>query len=143
VSVDPGFAAVRQARVGAPALVTAPDGSPDHWLVPFELDGAVCGMARVDVEARRADVSTFGQGASDRAAWIDPSFFASPPERAVREIAARYPDLAWSAPRLSYDASPHKWGWRLDAVPASGPTLFITPGGWYSRRAPTDPGREG
>jgi hypothetical protein len=142
VSGDPRFDAVGHAGTGTPALVTGPDGAAAFWLVPYDIDGRAPGMARVSLDASRVDVSVFG-GATDRAAWLDTSFFSVPPENLLRAVEAAHPGTRWQAPRLSYDGSPHKWGWRLDADPRGGLVVFLTPGGWYAARSAGDPGREG
>ncbi len=144
VAADPRFDAVRRAETGTPALVRAPDGSPAYWLVPFDLDGRACGVARVGLDARQADVSAFGSGTADDAAWPGVGFFARVPADLADAARASHPGLRWVPPLLSYDGSPHKWAWRIEADPPGALVIFITPGGWYaSSAAPPSQGREG
>jgi hypothetical protein len=141
---DPRFAAVRRAAAGTPALVSAPDGSPAYWLVPFDLDGRACGVARVMLDARQVDVSAFGAGPADHAAWPAVDYFARAPGDLVAAAAARHAGLRFAPPRLSYDGSPHKWAWRLETEPPGPLVVFITPAGWYaSQGGPPPAGREG
>jgi hypothetical protein len=143
VTTDPAFDAVRRATTGTPALVTTPEGAPAHWLVPFDLAGRACGVARIALDARHADVSTFGAGASDRGAWPDTEWFVRVPAEVLHAVASRYPGARWGAPRLSYDGSPHRWAWRLDTDPPGALVVFVVTGGWYARTAPPSPDREG
>jgi hypothetical protein len=144
VAADPRFDAVRRAETGTPALVRAPDGSPAYWLVPFDLDGRACGVARVALDARHVDVSTFGPAAADHGAWPHIGFFARVPADVVDAASASHPGLRWAPPLLSYDGSPHKWAWRVEAESPGALVIFITPGGWYvSPAAPLPEDREG
>ena len=143
VSEDPEFEAIRTAAAGSAALVSSPDGAPAFYLVPFEIDGRACGIARVELSAKVSHVSTFGSGPRDRDAWPDVSFFEQPSAALLAEANRRYPTLQNTA-RLSYDGTPAKWGWRLETVSGS-TVVFITTGGWYARNAgqTVDPNREG
>jgi hypothetical protein len=133
---------VRRAEAGNPALVSAPDGEPAFWLVPYVIGDSACGMARVALDGAAADVSTFGSGPDDRAAWLDAAFFVRPPDSALREIDAQYRGRASTAPRLSYDGAPSRWSWRLDLAGDPPVTIFISPGGWRARTRPIDADRE-
>jgi hypothetical protein len=144
VSDDPQFAAVRRGQIGSPVLVSSPHGAPAFWLVPFHIDGHACGIARVELTAGVSQIATFGSGPDDRAAWPDLSFFDRPPTQFLSEAMQRHPTLRVDAARLSYDATPAKWGWRIETRDGA-TVVFITPGGWYgstSRRS-SDPNREG
>jgi len=144
VSEDPQFEAVRRAGVGSAALVSSPDGAPVFCLVPFEIDGRACGVARVELSATASHVSTFGSGPRDREAWPDVSFFEHPSAALVAEATRQHPTLQLKTARLSYDGAPAKWGWRIET--ADGATVvFITTGGWYARKAgqTVTPEREG
>jgi len=103
VSEDPEFEAVRTAAAGSAALVSSPDGAPAFYLVPFEIDGRACGIARVELSAKVSHVSTFGSGPRDRDAWPDVSFFVT----LVVEftIAVLYLTASWAMTGRSYGAS--------------------------------------
>ena len=143
VSSDPRFEAVRRGQVGSAVPVSSPDGAPAFWLVPFELDGRACGVARVELTSAVSQIATFGSGPADRGAWPEASFFEHPPPGLVAQAAERHPTLESSTARLSYDGTPAKWGWRIDTRPGEfedpplsgqeGTVVFITPGGWYTR----------
>nr|AHZ45615.1 hypothetical protein [uncultured bacterium] len=136
VTGDPAFDAVRRAAAGTPALVTAPDGSPAYWLVPFDLDGRACGVAQVALDASRAGVSALGAGSADRAAWPDVEWFARVPAEVLQAVQVRHPGHRWATPRLSYDGSPQRWAWRLDTEPPGALVVFVSTGGWYERGTP-------
>ncbi len=124
--------------MGSPALVSSPDGAPAFWLVPFERDNRACGVARVDLSGVVSQVATFGSGPRDREAWPDMSFFEHPPPALVAEAMRQHPSLHAETARLSYDGTPAKWGWRIEA--RGTPTLvFISPSGWYARDASRTP----
>jgi len=144
VSDDPQFEAVRRAGVGSPALVSSPDGAPEFCLVPFEIDGRACGVARVELSAKVSHVSTFGSGPRDRDAWPDVSFFEHPSAALLAEAARQHPTLQLKTARLSYDGIPAKWGWRIETV-GGATVVFITTGGWYTRNVgrTVTPNREG
>lgn len=147
ISGDPLFATIRRAKAGSPLLVSTPGGEPAFWLVPFLVQAKVCGLAEVALSGQVSRVSVLGSASEDQQSWIDEAFFAQPPERVLAEIRVRYEGASMTAPRLSYDASPSRWAWRVDAsdqggAPAS--TIFITPAGWYERRPDAPRGdREG
>jgi hypothetical protein len=143
-ALDPRFRAVRAARVGTPVLVYSPEGRPAFWLVPFIAGGVACGFARVEEPSLRvSQVGVFGAGPDDRASWPPAAFFERPPAALLQEIQSRYGTTA-TEPVLSYDGSPARWAWRVDVGdPGSGPSVFITPGGWYARSPAPDSGAEG
>ena len=144
VSGDPHFDAVKRGQPGNAVVVSAPDGAPAFWLVPFEIDGRVCGVARVELTSAVSQIATFGSGPDDRGAWPDASFFERPPRTLVAQAAERHPTLRVDTARLSYDGTPGKWGWRIDTG-TGGVVVFITPVGWYAHESerPADPDREG
>lgn len=134
---DPSFASVRRGRAGSPVLVHAPSGEPAYWLVPFILHDMVCGLAEVSLEGQVTRLGILGATADDRASWVAPEFFSEPPASLLAEIGARYDVSTLSAPLLSYDGSPAKWAWRVQAARsrATDWAIFITPAGWYERQA--------
>jgi hypothetical protein len=144
VAIDPHAAALRNARIGTPVLVYAPEGEPAFWLVPLIVGRAACGFARVELNRRVSQLAMFGGHADDRRSWPAAAFFKQPPDAMLAEIRARYPDARLSEPMLSYDGSPARWAWRVDVADGGSATVFITPGGWYERNpSPGEPNREG
>jgi len=136
VAEDRALAALRRARVGRPALVRTPAGEPAFWLAPFVSGDLACGLAHVDLDGRVARIGAFGAGPADRQSWVPLSFFEEAPAGPLAEIRAAYPGLDLSEPVLSYDASPARWAWRVEATGRRGveAVAFIGPGGWYEVR---------
>jgi hypothetical protein len=98
----------------------------------------------VELSAKVSQVSTFGSGPRDRDTWPDVSFFEHPPAPLVAEAAREHPTLQVKTARLSFDANPARWGWRIETISAA-TVVFITTGGWYARNAgrTVAPDREG
>lgn len=126
-SPDPGFAALREARIGEPALVETPEGQPAFWIVPTLSNDLACGYVQVDLSFAANRVAVFG---ADPAAWPNASFFSSPSESVLQQVRAAYPGATLSIPTLSYAGSPARWGWLVLVHAPRGPLVLITPGGW-------------
>ncbi|MFN8468755.1 MAG: hypothetical protein U0X20_24565 [Caldilineaceae bacterium] len=145
---DPLFATARRARVGSPVLVHTSNGEPAFWLAPYEIHDKVCGFAEVNLDGNVGRVAILGASPDDNQSWIDRSFFDRPPTAVLDELRVKHEDSTLSVPLLSFDATPVRWGWKVDAVSTrSGAlvtTAFITPGGWYERPpGPPKSDREG
>lgn len=130
---DPAMAALHDAQAGEPLLAADEGGAPAFWLVPLLQGDRACGYARVDLGGRVAQVSAFGAGPRDTAAWPQAQYFSAPPQRLVDEVQARYPNAALGAPVFSFDASPARWGWRITIGEQR--VAYIGPAGWYERPA--------
>jgi hypothetical protein len=126
-------------------MVSAPDGTPAYWIVPFYLGARACGFARIDLMGRVSGVATFGSGPADSANWPEVAFFERPPAALVTDARTRYRDLKLERASLSYDGNPSKWGWRIESGQDDRTLVFITPAGWYARgpRDGPDAAREG
>ena len=133
---DPAHSAVRRARVGSPAQVYTPAGTPAFWLVPLLVGDLACGFAHVDLAGQVIRVGTFGAGPEDRASWISAAFFEAPPAGVLSEIRFKYSGANLSEPLLSYDANPVRWAWRLEVIDAGrlAAEVFVTPSGWHERK---------
>jgi hypothetical protein len=135
-SQEPAFATLRQAETGAPVLVHTPAGEPAYWLVPFIVQGMVCGFAQTSLQGVVMRIGILGGSAGDRAAWIEASYFEQPPREMLAEIRQQYAGAALPEPVFSYDGSPIKWAWRLSILKegAAPVEVFISPSGWVERR---------
>ncbi len=143
VSRDPRFSAVKDAKIGLPAMVYSPEGKEAFWLVPILMGDSACGYARVELSHKVSQVGIYGSGPEDYASWIDASFFEKPPSRLLDAIRSRYSGMRISEPVLSYDKSPARWAWRVEIGDQVRTIVFITPGGWYEQVAKDDRNREG
>lgn len=132
---DARFANLRRAEVGRPALLRDADGQPALWLVPFVVDAAACGFARLSLDGDLEGIGIYGGAADDRRSWIAADFYRRPPAAAVDEARAAYPGATFAAPFLSFERAPSQLAWRIDARLAGGDHLWImiAPGGWYAR----------
>ncbi|MFG6432628.1 hypothetical protein [Roseateles sp. LYH14W] len=128
---DPAMSGLHDAQAGAPLLASDEGGAPAFWLVPLLQGEHACGYVRVDLGGRVAQVSAFGAGPRDLAAWPQATYFSAPPQRLIDGVRARHPGVTLGAARFSFDASPARWAWRI----AIGEQLvaYITPTGWYER----------
>jgi len=133
VTVDLAMAALRDALPGMPLLASDEAGRPAFWLVPLLQGDHACGCVRVDLNGRVVQVSTFGAGPRDTAAWPQAQYFSAPPQRLVEEVRARHPDAALGAPMFSFDASPARWAWRIAIGEQR--IAYVAPTGWYERPA--------
>ena len=137
---DPRFADAREGQVGSPVLARTPERDPAFWLVPLISGGMVCGLARVDLAGRVAQVGVLG-------APIEPAFFEAPPDDVLGEIRGAHPEATLPVPQLSYDVSPLRWAWRVEIEQCGQvqSVAYVTPGGWYERPAGAThrPGYEG
>ncbi|WP_458232417.1 hypothetical protein [Roseateles sp. P5_E8] len=129
------MAALRDAEIGTPLLAGDDDGMPAFWLVPLLQGDSACGYARVDLGGRVAQVSAFGAGAGDTAAWPPAQYFSGPPRRLVDEVQARHPDVPLSAARFSFDASPARWAWRIAIGEPADRIAYLAHDGWYEKPA--------
>jgi len=132
---DPNFSALRQARIGNPALVKTPDGEDAYWIVPFVIETKACGFAFVEKTLKVSRLGIFGAGPTDQASWITASFFEKPPPEAISDIKNRHPDMWMSEPLFSYDRNPSKWAWIVNLKNERKLTIVITPSGWYEQAA--------
>jgi hypothetical protein len=122
-------------------MVSAPDGTPAYWVVPFVLEERMCGFALIDRNGRVVQIATFGGSPTDSASWPEVAFFERPPAALVSSARSQYPDLRLEDAALSYDGSPSKWGWRIESGVGDGTLLFVTPAGWYARPPGSVPDR--
>lgn len=132
---DPVMAALHDAQAGAPLLAGDEGGAPAYWLVPLLQGEHACGYVRVDLGGRVAQVSAFGAGPRDTAAWPHATYFSAPPQRLVDEVRARHPGVALGAARFSFDASPVRWAWRIAIGEPEQGVAYIGPTAWYERPA--------
>jgi len=143
VSIDPLFSAVRDAKIGSPAMVYTPEGKEAFWLVPILMGDSACGFARVELSHKVSQVGIYGSSPEDYAGWIDASFFEKPPSRLLDAIRSRYSGMNISEPIFSYDKTPAKWAWRIEIGDKLKTIVFITPWGWYEQVSKNDSKREG
>ena len=127
------MAALRHAEVGTPLLAGDAGGAPAFWLVPLLQGDRACGYARVDLGGRVAQVSAFGAGAGDMAAWLPAQYFSGPPRLLVDEVKARHPGAPLAAARLSFDSSPARWAWRIDVGEPADSVAFLAHDSWYEK----------
>jgi len=141
---DARFCIPEDAKVGSPAMVYTPEGTPAFWMVPFIVEDSACGFARVELSYEVSQIGAFGSNPKDRSSWIDATFFERPPSKVLADIQAWYLGSVLSEPVLSYDASPTKWAWRIKVEDKIESVAFITPCGWYERSPGGEQtGREG
>lgn len=138
VSTDPALAALAAAEVGAPLLAGDAAGAPAFWLVPLLQGDRACGYAHVDLAGRVTQVSSFGAGPRDTAAWPPARYFSAPPQALVDEVQARHPGAPLGAARFSFDTSPARWGWRIAVGSPASSVAFLSPAGWYEKPAGAD-----
>ena len=143
VSKDPLFSAVRDAKIGSPAMVYTPEGKEAFWLVPILMGDSACGFARVELSHKVSQVGIYGSSPEDYAGWIEASFFEKPPSRLLDAVRSRYSGMRISEPILSYDKTPAKWAWRIEIGEKVKTIVFITPGGWYEQVSRNDRNCEG
>jgi hypothetical protein len=135
VASDPAMAALREAEIGAPLLASDDGGAPAFWLVPLLQGARACGYARVDLGGRVAQVSSFGAGPRDTAAWPQAQYFSAPPQQLVDEVRARHADAPLGPARFSFDASPARWAWRIAIGEPPNRIAYLSPSGWYEKPA--------
>lgn len=140
VNADPALAALGAAEVGAPLLASNEGGTPAFWLVPLLQGDRACGYARVDLAGRVVQVSSFGAGLRDTAAWPPAAYFGAPPQPLVDEVRARHPGAPLSAATFSFDTSPARWAWRIAVGAPANRIAYVSPTGWYDKPAGRDAG---
>jgi hypothetical protein len=104
-----------------------PNGTQHSWLVPLEAGGKLAGFAQLLTSLVPLRVSSFQrrphdfQDCPDIADWID-----------IQSITARASSLAkpgerLSKPLLTYDGSPDRLAWKIEATSSSGEkrNLFV------------------
>ena len=134
-SLDPKFLHLQNAEIGDPVPLFKPERLQESWIVPFLLDGLVCGIALMSLDKVVNRVSVFGFDPLNRARWFSPDYFIKPPEKYHREVRKKYPHRTLSEPLFTYDQTPTRWGWRIQVLRDGfvESYIFINPTGWYVR----------
>jgi len=134
-SVDPHYLFLQNAEIGDPIPLFNPEYIQDSWILPFLLEDMVCGIAQVSLNNRIMRVSVFGSDPLMKKRWFSPQFFRKPPEQYMIDIKKHYQTYQLSDPLFTYDNSPTKWGWRIQAL-KNGiliSNIYINPSGWYTK----------
>jgi len=135
-SVDPKFSHLQYSEIGDPVPLYNPEMMQDSWIVPFVIEGLVCGIALMSLRMEVQRISVFGSRPADRVRWFELDYFERPPAKFYDEVLELYSGQALSEPLLTYDRIPTKWGWRIQVTEEGSvvSNVFIGPRGWYERK---------
>jgi hypothetical protein len=134
-ALDPTFFFLQNAEIGDPIPLFNPEGFQDSWIIPFLLEGMVCGIAQVSLNNSLIRTSVFGSDPNQKKNWFNPSFLEKPPKKYIKEIRERYQNYRFSDPLLTFDNSLTRWGWRIQIFDNESiiSEIFINFNGWYSK----------
>jgi hypothetical protein len=111
--------------VGEPLPIVDASGRPHSWFVPLQVGGKLAGFGQLSLTLEPLRFSSFQRnpetcdGCPDAAEWTDPALVLKK-AAALAKAGERL-----SQPTLSFDQSPSRIAWRVEAKTPSGQTRTI------------------
>jgi hypothetical protein len=123
-------------RVGEPLAVMDPGGAQHSWFVPLEVGEKLAGFAQLLPSLVALRVSSFQQRPHDYEHCPDVADWTDVERIAKRAAAIAKLGEQLSHPVLTFDGSPSRLAWRVDAKSPTGETrqLFIAGTATYESR---------
>lgn len=130
-------------RLATPIPIRHPaHGAVDGWFVGVLVDDRLIGFLQLTAGREMRRYASFPRHADAPAPGVAPDLWLDPDRVRHRAAALARDDEILSTPVLTYDRSPDRLAWRLEATPPDGQPRHIWLAGEAAWSEPADPGDE-